>query len=89
MNARRKKALIDDLVVWGVMLSLAGLMALACVMVFKYVAMIPGAFEASTTTWSNPMDRSDDDNGPAASGRQRMTPRERYQSEENSRTRDR
>ena len=67
MALRRRNALKDDLVVWGFMLSFAGLMVLACVLVFKYVALVPSAFDASAYSWRNPMYRSGDDNQPSAS----------------------
>jgi len=89
MDARRRNALKDDLVVWGFMLSVVGLMGIACVMMFKYVALVPGAFDTSASVWRNPMDRSGDDYPPSASLRRRMTPRERYEFEENAGTRDR
>jgi hypothetical protein len=89
MAHRRRNALKDDLMVWGFMLSFAGLMVLTCVLVFKYVALVPSAFETSTSSWSNPMDRSGDDYPASASLRRQMTPRERYQSEENAGNRDR
>lgn len=89
MDSRRRKALKDDLVVWGCLLSFAALMGLTCLLVFKYVALVPGAFETSTSNWSRPMDRSKDDDWPDASVRQKMTARERYQLEENAARRDR
>lgn len=89
MALRRRNALKDDLVVWGFMLSFAGLMVLTCVLVFKYVALVPSAFVGSAYSWRNPMDRSGDDNQPSASQLRMMTPRERYQYEENAGTRDR
>ena len=85
----RRNALKDDLAVWGFMLSFVGLMVLMCVLVFKYVALVPSAFDASAFSWSNPLVRSGDDNQPSASQLRKMTPRERYQYEENAGNRDR
>ena len=71
------------------MLSVVGLLGIVCVMMFKYVALIPSAFDTSTYSRRYPMDGSGDDDQPSASQLRRMTPRERYQYEENAGRRDR
>ena len=82
MQRRRQQSLADMLLVWGFVLSFAGLLGAGCFEAFKIVAVIPAAFESSPALWRNPMGASEDDYQPSRSGRRRMTPQQRAEQQE-------
>jgi hypothetical protein len=79
MQQRRRPSLEDTLLVWGFLLSFAGLFGAACYEAFKIVAVIPAAFQSSPAVMRYPMTASDDDFPPNQSGRTRLTAEQRAQ----------
>jgi hypothetical protein len=79
MQRQQRESLVETLMVWGFVLSLAGLLGLGCFEACKILSVIPAAFESSPPSFRNPMWASDDDARPSQFGRGRMTPRERAQ----------
>jgi hypothetical protein len=79
MKRRQKESLADMIVIWGFVLSFAGLLGAGCFEAYKIVSVIPAAFATSSSSWSNPMNGSYGGYEPDQSGGRRMTPRERAQ----------
>jgi hypothetical protein len=74
--------LLDTLLIWGFVLSFAGLMIAGCFEACKIFAALPSAFESAPAALRNPMWASDDDSRPNLYGRGRMTPRERAEQQD-------
>jgi hypothetical protein len=89
MQRQRRPSLTDILLVWGFVLSFAGLLGAGCFEAYKIVAVIPAAFESSPAVWRNPMGASEDDHQANQSGGRRMTSRERGQYEERAEQQER
>jgi len=64
-------------VVWGFLLSFAGIFGLGCFEAFKIFAVIPAAFDSSPFVFVNPMNAADPDYQPYQSGQSRMTSQQR------------
>jgi len=89
MQQRRRQSLADTLLVWGFVLSFAGLLGAGCFEAFKIVAIIPAAFESSPAVFRNPMRASEDDYQGNQFSRRRMTARQRAQFEERAEQQER
>jgi len=79
MQRRRRQSLADLLLVWGFVGAFAGLMGAGCFEAYKIVAVLPAAFESTSTVWRNPMRASDEEYEMNQDRRTRMTPQERAQ----------
>lgn len=77
MQRRRRQSLGDTLLVWGFVLSFAGLMGAGCFEAIKLVSLVPAAFESSPGVLRNPMWASEEEFQPNQFGRGRMTPQQR------------
>ena len=65
------------LLVWGFVLSFAGLMGAGIFEAIKIVALVPAAFESAPAVWRNPMWASEDNYEGYQTGRGRMTGQQR------------
>ena len=74
---RRRKSWSDVVLVWGFLLSFAGLFGVACFEALKIVSVVPAAFEGRAE-FRKPMMGADDDAQQDAA-QAHMTPQERAQ----------
>ena len=79
---QRRHSVTDSVVVWGFVLSFAGLLVAGCFEAYKIIRVIPGAFASSSSVMQNPLRATDDDHQAAMSRKGKMTAKERAQYEE-------
>jgi hypothetical protein len=70
------------LLVWGFVLSFAGLIGAGCFEAYKIVSVLPAAFESSPALLRSPMRAWEEEYRPNPPGRRRMTPQQRAQDDE-------
>ena len=82
MQQRRRQSLADMLLVWGFVLSFAGLLGAGFFEACKIVSVLPAAFESSPVLLRSPMRAWEEDYRPNPPGQRRMTPQQRAQYDE-------
>ena len=79
---RRRPVLVDDLIIWGFLLSLIGILGAGCFELVKIITLVPGAFDSAPGLFRNPMRAADNDYPPSRFFPPRLSDAQRAQYEQ-------